>query len=225
VSLRETQREVVPAAPADGRELSLHATTAVAYDQQQEGDLTRLYLRLESEIIDAMRWYIVDKNKQSRWSRALRAVALLLAGAGAIAPLLTIATAGRLPGEWGYLALGGAAVTVSFDRFFGYSTAWSRDILASFALQRVLAELQFDWLEVAQGDLQDADHVRTALRVLRGHSLSLRTIIELETSGWATEFHGNLASLDQSIVRAGQVAIPLLPSTSLNERRPPTPSA
>src|SRR5690242_19760300 len=81
--------------------------------------LDRLRTWAEHEAETAITWYLKDKNVKRVGSRALRALAIVLAAAGGVAPLLAAGAARTT--NWGYVLLALAAACVAFDHFFGLS--------------------------------------------------------------------------------------------------------
>jgi hypothetical protein len=166
-----------------------------------EGDLANsleaMYHWVEGEAIRAATWYLHEKKAKSRWSRALRILAILFATAGAALPFIA-ANNGVVDFEWGYVLLALAAGAVAMDRYFGFSTAWMRYITAEQAIQRRLQELQFAWAstQIARGNrVPSAHEVATELEKLAAVAATIGEEVRTETMAWAEEFQTNIGEL------------------------------
>src|SRR5512144_1384347 len=160
-----------------------------------EAALVTLFRRAEANAIDAIEWYLEDKQRKSWSSQLLRALAILLAVAGGLLPLIAAARPGSQFGEWGFVFLGAAAGWVAFDRFFGLSTAWVRDTLGAQALQQRLERFQYEWAASCADTYVD-DSVNNRLTLLREFAQDVMVLVRHETKEWVKEFQGNLAGLE-----------------------------
>jgi hypothetical protein len=150
----------------------------------------------EREAADAIRWYLRDKATKRLAARILRALAIVLAVAGAVAPLLTAGT--RVNGNWGYVLLGLAAGCLAFDHFFGLSSGWLRDMATAQALQRRLVAFRFAWVganaEQALSSTYDAN-VKLRLGLIEDFVADLAGLVSAETGEWLAEFQSKVAKL------------------------------
>jgi len=166
--------------------------------------LASLFEYVEARAQEAVDWYLRDKRAKSALSQVLRALAIALAAAGGVVPLVDAATPGRGTGGWGYVLLALAAACIGFDRFFGVSSAWMRDMTTAQAIQRRLETFRYDWaaecLEGAQ-DQPDAEHVLRALTLVRRFGEEVADLVEQETTDWVIEFQHSLSQLEH---RAGR---------------------
>lgn len=166
--------------------------------------LAGLHEYAERKAIEAIDWYLADKRAKKTASRTLRALAILLAAAGGIQPLVDAALPGRGWAGWGYVLLATAAACVAFDRFFGLSSGWMRDMSTAQALQRRLETFRYDWAtECLRGAITapDEEQVTRALALIREFGEDVADAIERETTDWVVEFQSNLAQLEH---RAGR---------------------
>jgi hypothetical protein len=157
----------------------------------------------ENEAGQAIEWYLRDKIAKRLGSRILRALAILLAVAGGVAPLLTAGSAGNT--NWGYVLLALAAGCLAFDHFFGLSSGWMRDIATVQALQRRLAQFRFAWIEAnAEQALSStyAADVKQRLGLIERFAADLAQLVNTETGAWLTEFQTNMSKLDGQTQRA-----------------------
>lgn len=151
----------------------------------------------EQEAAEAVTWYLRDKTGKRLGSRVLRALAIVLAAAGAIAPLLAAGTASRT--NWGYVLLALAAACVAFDHFFGLSSGWLRDVATAQALQRRLAQFRFAWVaanaDQALRSAYSAD-VPRRLELVERFVADVADLVSGETGDWRVEFQANLNRFD-----------------------------
>jgi hypothetical protein len=185
--------------------------------QDPEVALALLYRHAEARAIDAVDWYLEDKRGKRTWSRGLRVVAILLVIAGGLQPVLDAAGPGRGEPAWGYVLLALAAACVGFDRFFGLSSGWMRNITTAQALRRRLELLQYDWaVECAKAATRTVDgkQVLTRVGLLRAFADDAAVLMQQETSEWVTEFQSNLGQLETTAGR---------PSLAGVRPRPPGP--
>jgi hypothetical protein len=185
--------------------------------QDPEVALTLLYRHAEARAIDAVDWYLEDKRGKRAWSRGLRVVAILLVIAGGLQPVLDAAGPGRGEPAWGYVLLALAAACVGFDRFFGLSSGWMRNMTTAQALRRRLELLQYDWaVECAKAATRTVDgkQILTRVGLLRAFADDAAVLMQQETSEWVTEFQSNLVQLETTASR---------PSLAATRLRPPGP--
>jgi hypothetical protein len=177
--------------------------------------LTSLVEYVETSVQEAADWYLRDKRMKSLLSQGLRALAIALAAAGGVFPLVDAVTPGRESSGWGYVFLALAAACVAFDRFFGLSSAWMRDMTTAQAIQRRLETFRFDWAaECIHGVRgQDTEHIMRMLVMIRRFAEDVDNYVHHETSDWVIEFQHNLTQLEH---RAGHDW-----GTSGDRRHPP----
>jgi len=191
-----------PAAPSSPRkrEADLHPGRFPELswaDADLTASLEAVYHWVEGEAIRAATWYLHEKKAKSRWSRALRILAILFATAGAALPFIA-ANNGAVDFEWGYVLLALAAGAVAMDRYFGFSTAWMRYMTAEQALQRRLQELQFAWatMLINRGTrVPSAHEVAAELEKLAAAAAAIGEEVRTETMAWAEEFQTNIGEL------------------------------
>ncbi len=154
--------------------------------------LERLRTWAEGQADEAIEWYLRDKAAKRRGSRTLRALAILLAVAGAVVPLVTVGRGGYVNG-WGYALLAAAAGCVAFDHFFGLSSGWRRDVAAIQALQARLADFRYTWLTATAEQALNLERLdtRARLELIERFVADVRSVVNAETSAWLTEFEAD----------------------------------
>ena len=165
--------------------------------------LDQLATWAESRTVDTINWYLRDK-KVKRWaSRGLRAASIVFAVAGGVLPLISSSTHGINP-NLGYVLLAVAAGCIAFDHFFGLSTGWMRDIVASQSLQGKLARFHLVWArwEANYGHAltsSSAEAAAEARELALDHIDDLvgevNRVTESETMQWVAEFSSAVAAL------------------------------
>jgi hypothetical protein len=163
-----------------------------------EETLKILFRHAEARAIDAIRWYLEDRKPKKRASRMLRALAIIFAALGTLIPVAAIATNRSDISDWGYVFLGVAAALIGFDRIFGLSTAWMRDMRTAQSLQERLELLQYTWAleSVPRGTETDPS---SRLLLLREFAVDVSRLIRDETAEWAVEFVTNLSRLEANV--------------------------
>jgi len=163
-----------------------------------EESLEGLFRLLEARAIQAADWYLQEKKSKARWSRGLRFLAIVLASAGGLVPLMALGGIGHLNPAVGYLLLGGAAATVAFDRLFGFSSAWMRYMTTAMTLERLLVEFQLEWAR-SRALAADADEVAKQFDVLDRFGSAVASAVEEETVVWASEFGTNIHGFETRV--------------------------
>ncbi|MDT3397431.1 SLATT domain-containing protein [Streptomyces sp. B1866] len=202
--------------------------------------LEELYTWVEDGALRLAGRYLADRVWKRRVARGLRAGTAAGAVVGAALPLLELT--GTLDGgaRWGVLALLLAAACAGFDRFFGVTSGWMRDVATAQAVQRRLEVLQFDWaaesvrevLGPTEGTASEA--AERCLTVLRRFSEDVSELVRAETTGWMVDFHtGSPPLLTQALTHWGHRPdaagpggrFPVPPGTrpTMPRQRPPEP--
>ena len=166
-----------------------------------EATMATLYRRAENEALDAIKWYFLDKRSKKRASRILRACAIIFASGGGLVPLITVAARNSTWAPWGYVLLAAAASCLAFDRFFGLSAAWMRDITGAQQLQKLLGRFQYDW--VAACASPTAEDLAVKISLLSTFVDDVNDLIHSETAEWVSEFQSSLARLESSTADSG----------------------
>ncbi|MEU7904247.1 SLATT domain-containing protein [Actinoplanes sp. NPDC049118] len=178
------------------RDLRLGEMSVPSVDEWRDpaATLERLRAWAEANASEARDWYLRDKALKRVGSRTLRALAILFAVVGGVAPLLA-ATEGR-SANWGYVMLALAAGCVAFDHFFGLSSGWMRDITTARALERRLGKFRFAWTAVNADAAfgADATTVKAGLELIEQFASDVADLIDGETAEWLTEFRANITN-------------------------------
>jgi hypothetical protein len=172
-----------------------------------ETSLKEIYTRATDLADESINWYIHAKKAKKRGARTIRILSIFLGACAAILP-----TIGELfpnkdgtvyirPG-WTTVLLGIAGALLLLDRFFGYSSAWMRYIVAELQIRQINEEFQLDF-ETERANWQGAppskDQVNQMLARSKAFVSQVNTIIREETSIWVQEFQNTIQYLDDSI--------------------------
>jgi hypothetical protein len=164
--------------------------------------LDELYAWGERLAVEAIGWYMIEKRRTSRWSRTLRAVALVLAAVGSAVPIAALGAGRPAVGNWGFLLLALAAGCVAYDRFFGYSSSWQRYMATATSLRTQLIEYQAAWAKemvaMAAREPDRTDAVRL-IDFVRTFAWNVNDTIRTETEAWLVEFHTRLTELESRL--------------------------
>jgi hypothetical protein len=156
--------------------------------------LQDLYRWATDEARRSIAWYQTDKVYKRDGSRLLRALSIVLAAAGGLAPLLRDVF-GTAMLTWGYVLLAAAAGCLAFDRFFGLSTAWMRDMAMINTIQRRLVEFELDWVAPHFAAASTPATMEARFIALRQFGTDLSDLLDGEIAEWRTEFTSGLEAL------------------------------
>lgn len=157
-----------------------------------EGTASDHFQSLREHYLEVISWYLKEKEKKGRLSKSLRLASIVLAVLGGAAPL--VADIAPVNPSSGYVLLALAAGLQLVDRFFGYSSAWSRYVSSAMDLNAHLLLFQLDYSRLEATSAPDEE--RWAL--LRRAAQQLAEAVSSETRTWSTEFAQNLQELDRT---------------------------
>ncbi|MGN9906656.1 SLATT domain-containing protein [Phytohabitans sp. LJ34] len=165
-------------------------------------DLAALRAWAEGVANEAVGWYLAEKRYKARWSRRLRALAIILATLGGAVPVVALASRHPEYGNWGYLLLALAAGSVAYDRFFGYSSAWLRYVATATLIQADLTDFRVGWAAemAAIGDREPtAEEVRALIGRAREFVGRVNEAVRVETDAWRSEFDNRMGELEVGV--------------------------
>lgn len=105
-------------------------------------------------------------------------------------------------GNWGFVLLGLAAGAFGYDRYFGYSTAWLRYIVAAMTIRAHLTQFQLSWVrEMAHlGEREPtAEEVLALVETVREFVTAVNEAVRVETDSWVGEFQSRLSELESKL--------------------------
>ncbi len=152
-------------------------------------------------------WYKDSKKGKKWWAQTIRVTSIVLGATAALLPTIgdmignTKGTPG-IPGGWTTICLGTAGALLLFDKYFGFSSAWMRYIIAEMQLQQIVQEFQMDWENERaswQGLPPTMSQVNEMLARCKAFTSQVGTIVREETNMWVQEFQNTIKSLDETI--------------------------
>jgi len=180
---------------------------------------------------DAVAWYYGKKNSKARASQVCRALSIIFISIGSLMPVLgsvgVIST--KIPGlsEWGYVFLGVGAAFIALDKFFGFSSGWTRYVLTAQIIQKTIYSFDLDWtkLQARLGNRAPGpSEIDEFLQIAKTVYESIMGQVAQETQQWAAEFQQSIADLE-SMTKArmqanepGALAVSLTGSESLDSQ-------
>jgi SMODS and SLOG-associating 2TM effector domain 2 len=160
----------------------------------------------------ASNWYF-DRVKWRKYgARILRGMSIIFPGIAAIVPIglavFGTLTPGEVPKHWytspmlSSFAIAIAALLIMIDRFWGFSSSWTRFILAGTEIKHALEKFQYQWNEqqlawetTPPSNQQASEMVILARTFLTG----IQEIVGKETREWADEFKQVLSQIEKEV--------------------------
>ena len=168
--------------------------------------LETLFENAKKEAAGLIGWYNDSKKSKKWWAQTIRVMAILLGAVAAILPtlgdILTRSGMVVIAGGWTTIVLGVAGALLILDRFFGFSSAWMRFVLAEMQLRQILQEFELDWQNEKaswQGNEPTKDQVNQMLARCKAFTSQINTIVREETNVWVQEFQSTIKYLDETI--------------------------
>jgi hypothetical protein len=172
-----------------------------------EESLNKVYLYSTQLAKDTIGWYISAKKKKKKGARIIRVLSIILAALAAILPTLselfqhkngtTVIRAG-----WTTVALAVAGSLLLLDRFFGFSSAWIRYIVAELQVKQINEEFQMDWeTERAgwQGNPPTREQIIQMLAPCKAFVSQVNNMVRDETNAWVQEFQSSIKYIDDTL--------------------------
>jgi len=166
---------------------------------------------------DAIAWYCKSRQRKKSGAIWSRAGAIVLGSLAAIVPLLSplLLEDGKpwLSPAWASVSVALAAALIALDRFFGFSSGWTRYITTELRLHKLLDDFQIQWeAEKAswKGAEPDDTQVRRMLDKAKAFASQVHTQIVNETNAWVAEFQSTLRQLDEAAKAKAESDVPRL---------------
>jgi hypothetical protein len=146
-------------------------------------------------------WYWQKKQSKSRYSRWIRFSAVVLTSAGAIVPIIGQIFGGPTlnTGLWASFFVGAAAALLALDKAFGFSSGWTRYVLAATNIGKALEEFRMDWnaLIAKACPNPSPDQIQALIQRAKELSVTVDGFVLQETKDWVTEFQSNIAQIEK----------------------------
>ncbi len=175
--------------------------------EHAEESLKEVYKFSTNLANDTVNWYIAAKKKKKNGARLIRVSSIILASFAAILPTLSELLVNKngtiiiRPG-WTTIALAVAGSLLLLDRFFGYSSAWIRYIVAELQVKQINEEFQMDWENERagwQGNPPTREQIIQMLARCKTFVSKVNTIVIDETNAWVQEFQNSIKYIDDSL--------------------------
>lgn len=173
--------------------------------QKASESLKNVFKLAETQATNAIHWYLNARRLKRRMAQLCRFGAIFAVGLAGLLPIFTqiFTNNGKpvLEPAWASIILGLAALLVSFDRFFGFSTGWMRFIQAEHEIRKYLQEFQLEWNRYEaqlHGEPLSPEHVTERLALAKSFLTQTNEVVDQETKAWVTEFKDVLKQIDDS---------------------------
>lgn len=151
----------------------------------------------------ARQWYATKRISKRRWAQCLRGLAIVVTGMAGLVPLIGKWTEcdgrpGLDPVVAGILA-GVAAILVLLDKFFGFTSAWTRYMKADQQISQLLKTFYFDYEDAKllwANPSPTPTQIQFCLSLCRSLMLEVDKIVQHETDAWVAEFQHVLKQID-----------------------------
>ena len=161
-----------------------------------EYSLRELYYYCEKRGQGALDWYYRHKRGPALASRSLRLLAVFFTTMGGLCPIFKSTFPGfvapanvDLP-PLGYFFLAFAGACVAADRYLGYSSSWSRSILAATAINVALEDFRMNWARmtaIRRGERPTNAQIADLLESCKTLNSTIQKIMQEETVSWDKE--------------------------------------
>lgn len=175
-------------------------------DQEVVESLTGVYEDALKEAETTITWYLDRKNAARWWAQLIRWFGITGVALGALMPIgLTMYNDWAekdLPTLLTTLVLGLAAALLSFDHYYGFSSAWIRYVRTAQRIREALETFRFDWELERIGLVQappDAVKVQRFLGLAKSFRLGVLREVQHETEQWAQEFQKSMEGLQKVV--------------------------
>ena len=164
--------------------------------------LEEIYKWAINNVDNYIDWYDKYKRTPRFLSRSIRAGSLLLGSIGITAPLIDNIKVSEnqlfsfinCP-EWGYLLIALAGMSMLFDKYFGFSSSWSRYIYTEINLERKRNQFMVEWSTILEKS-ETSDIYQHKINILKKFVQDIEDIVVKETESWIQEFKDNINNME-----------------------------
>ncbi len=173
-----------------------------------EASLAAVYGHVQSDALEAIRWYRRARVPKRRLAVATRFLAVFLLGAAGILPLVEVVVAQmgggapHVPAIWVSILVAVGAGALGFDRFYGASSGWIRYIQSEHRIRTTLENFELEWegeRALRGGRAPTPDEVQAMLARARAFATAVNAIVEDETSAWVEEFRRSITQINDAL--------------------------
>lgn len=169
--------------------------------------LQETYAYVVTAATQAITWYLTARRSKRQWAQRLRVGAIIMVATAGVLPvlsqILSVNGTATIQPAWASVALAIAVTLVALDRFFGFSSAWSRYMGTGQAISAALNQFQFDWQKIQAacenptGNLASED-IAKFLELAKRLAEQTDDLVQAETLQWVSEFRETLTNIEQS---------------------------
>ncbi|MBK8459154.1 MAG: SLATT domain-containing protein [Micropruina sp.] len=132
------------------------------------------------------------KAQKSRLSKALRLGSIILAVIGGAIALASPLLGGLRNASAAYLFFAVAAGLQLIDRYFGYSSSWSRFVATAMQLNATFLALQIDYSRLRHAGVMDD----SIWQLIKDYATFFTSCIGHETTEWTVDFQEALRAAE-----------------------------
>ena len=168
-----------------------------------DGSLQALLAYVVDEARKSIDWYWRSKRSKSLLSRIIQLSAVVLTAGAGLLPLIGEFTKNDTlrSGLWATLFVGTAAALLGLDKAFGFSSGWTRYVLAATNIRIALEEFRMDWtaLIARTSAPPTPEQIDALIRRATEFRVAAEGVVLHETTDWITEFKNNIARLEKDV--------------------------
>jgi hypothetical protein len=168
--------------------------------------LDALHNYVENLAVHHWTWYMNHRRRRLVASFNIRMFSLIFLFAGGLCPLLSKSWPSSPIDfdSWGYVLIAVGGGLLLFDRLFGLSSSWMRDIAAALQIDALRGGFRMQWISIQsepEPGEPKADGNKTPSKFGRLLALveqtvgGIHNIVLQETRSWNTEFQSNITQM------------------------------
>jgi hypothetical protein len=160
--------------------------------------------KMKDKIITAMEkeqdWYVTFRGIHSFFSRTIRLFSIVLFALGILWPIIKTQFLELKPTiDIGYISLAIGGLLLLLDKYLGVTSGYVRFYIAELDIKKNTFDFIENWnIESARVDTTKTitpENIIVFLNLIKSYRQAVFTIIQLETSSWATEFQSQTGEL------------------------------
>lgn len=174
-------------------------------DGDTVASLDQLCKYVTGEANEAINWYERRRAWKKRGARFFRVGAILATAVAGVIPILSeifkASPGWPISAGWASIAVAGALLLITLDRFAGFTSAWVRYLLAGQELGQILEAFRMEWEEekLAWGGPQPTlEQTKVMVAKCKAFLIRVHALIREETLEWAVEFENVVRQIDRA---------------------------
>ncbi len=166
-----------------------------------------IYDYLRDDALSSINWYTRQRKKKRFWAISIRNISVVLAGIGAIIPLISTVLNNKISlgidsGIIVTIVLALAGGLILFDKILGISSGWIRYIKTELKIRQALELFELDWEAQRAswlGNPPSSGQIASILQKATNFASELNNFISDETNAWIEEFQNSLKQIDDMV--------------------------